>query len=329
MIGILKEICAIPTAPGMENGILDHIEKNHAKDLECSYDGMGNLTVIKRCGKENAKKLLLCAKTDAEGLIVNYIEENGYLRVTKLGSPSAVSMAYTKVISDKGVCGYVVPEKGADIKDADIAKLYVDIGASSRKDAEKVVSPGDVLAAEPSVCEITCGRSGGNGAASRLGVAILIDILDNVKADNADIYFSFTVQGSLMNRGAKTASFDIQPDRCICVDICESFDTIGANKRGEAVLGDGAVILAKTADFCADPLLRENAENTAKKNDIKYKTCVYPEKTTAASFLSSCGKGVQTCVVAVPARNIGSGAEIFDMKDAENVSKLICAMINE
>ena len=120
MIGILKEICAIPTAPGMENGILDHIEKNHAKDLECSYDGMGNLTVIKRCGKENAKKLLLCAKTDAEGLIVNYIEENGYLRVTKLGSPSAVSMAYTKVISDKGVCGYVVPEKGADIKDADI-----------------------------------------------------------------------------------------------------------------------------------------------------------------------------------------------------------------
>ena len=85
MIGILKEICAIPTAPGMENGILDHIEKNHAKDLECSYDGMGNLTVIKRCGKENAPRLMIDTHFDEIGMIVTGILEGGFLSVAPIG----------------------------------------------------------------------------------------------------------------------------------------------------------------------------------------------------------------------------------------------------
>ena len=132
-----------------------------------------------------------------------------------------------------------------------------------------------------------------------------------------------------MNRGAKTAAFDIEPDVCICIDVCESFDTVGANKRGEAILGDGAVILAKTSDHCADPALCKTAREAAENGGIRYKTCVYPEKTSGASLISASGKGVPCITLAVPARNIGSGAEVFDMSDAENVLKLVCAMCND
>ncbi len=323
MIEILKKLCEIPTAPGMEKGILDYIKENHIKGLKSLSDGMGNLTIAKKCGRENAKKILLCAKVDFDGLIVNYIEDNGCLRVTRLGSPSAVSMAYSEVVSDKGVCGFVVPEKGADVKDADTAKLYVDIGAKSKEEAETLVTLGDIFARIPTFTELCGTRLGGSGAASRAPMAILLDTLANESFDNIDLYFSFNVQESLMYRGSKTAAFDIQPDFCIYIDICESFDIIGANKRGEAVLGDGAVILAKTSDFCVNPALRERFEDTAKNANITYKTCVYPEKSTGAAFISACGKGVACAALAIPARNIGSGAEIFDAKDAKNVKHLI------
>lgn len=329
MIEILKELCRIPTAFGMENGILDHIEKNYAKDLGYSYDGMGNLTVLKKCGKDNAKKIMLAANTDACGFIVNYIEENGFIRVTKLGSTSAVSAAFTELVSDKGVHGFIVPEKGAEIKDGDASKLYTDIGVSSRKEAEKLVCLGDIFAVIPSLCELQNGRYGGNGTASRVPLTVLLKLLRDETFENADLYFSFNVQNTLRSRGAQTAAFDISPDLCICIDICESFDTAGANKRGEAVLGDGAVIIAKTSDFCAPPALLKNAEKLCGKNGIKYKTCVYGEKTGAAGNIAKCAKGTDCIEICVPARNPGSGAEIFDLTDMQNVYGIVRKIISQ
>lgn len=327
MIEILKELCNIPTAPGMEKGILDYIEEKYAKNTEYYLDGIGNLTVAKKCGKKDAKKIMLCAGADSDGFIVNYIEENGYLRVTKLGVPNMVSCAFTQLVSEKGVCGFIVPEKDGEVKESDTSKLYVDIGAKSREEAEKLVTLGDIFARIPTFTELCTTRVGGSCTASRTPVAILADILANTDLDNVDLYFSFTVQKSLMHRGAKTAAFDIQPDFCICIDTCESFDRIGANKRGEAVLGDGAVILAKTSDFCLNPDKRTLAENIAKDKNIKYKTCVYIDKTTAASLVTSCGKGVEAMTIALPVRSIGSGAEVFDIADAENAKKLVLEMV--
>jgi len=328
MMDIIKGICGIPTAPGMENGMLGYIKETFVKDLEYRSDGMGNLTVIKRCGRQDAKSILLCTKTDIDGFIVNYIEDNGYLRVTRLGEPSSVSCAYTEVVSDKGVCGFIVPEKGADVKEGDVSKMYIDIGAHSRDEAQEVITLGDIFARVPSVRKLGASRVGGNGAASVLPAAILSKLMSELSPNNYDLYFCFTVQGSLMSRGAKTAAFDISPDICLCIDVCESFDTVGANRRGEAVLGNGAVILAKTADHCAGTILRDELESVAKSKDIAYRTCVYAEKKTAAAFISSCREGIPGAVVAVPARNIGSGAEIFDISDAESVYKLILEFVN-
>ena len=329
MIEILKELCRIPTAFGMENGILDYIEKNYTENLEYSYDGMGNLTVLKKCGRENAKKIMLYASADASGFIANYICDNGYIRVTKLGGVSAVSSAFTELVSEKGVHGFIVPEKGAEVKDSDASKLYIDIGARSKEEAEKVVKLGDIFASVPSVGEICGTRYGGNGASVRVPLAILLKLMRDGNFENADVYFSFGVQNTLRNRGAKTAAFDISPDVCISLDVCESFDTEGANKRGEAVLGDGAVVIAKTGDYCMPPALRTKITDIAAKNGIAYKVCIYNDKTTNASMLATTKIGVECAEICVPSRNIASGAEIFDMSDAENVLKLVSDFVSE
>lgn len=330
MIGILNELCMIPTAFGMEKGILSYIEKEYAKNLEYSYDGMGNLTVLKKCGRDNAKKVMLYASCDACGFIVNYICDDGMLRVTGIGVNSAISASYTCLVSEKGVQGFIVPEKGAEIKDGDIAKMYVDIGARSRAEAEKAVKLGDVFAYAPSVFTQLCeGKLGGGAVASKAPIAILLKLLGDEESLDCDVYFCFGVQNASRNRGAKTAAFDISPDLCVSVGLCESFDVIGANKRGEAVLGDGAVILAKTGDYCMPPEIRKNITAAAERENISHKVCIYPDKTCCASQISSCGKGTECVEICLPARNIGSGAEIFDISDAENITKLISLIIAE
>ncbi len=318
MIESFKKIGNIPTAPGAEGDLLSYIEDTFG-DCEVSKDGMGNLCLKRSSGAENAKKLMFCTSVDDSGLIVNYIEENGFLRVTALGSVNAVSAAYREVLIDGSVSGLVVPEKGADIKGGDLSKLYVDIGARDREEAESYVALGDVCSFIPSIRELAFGRYGGFGVASRACVAVLLSVLRDFKSEDTDLYVCFTVQGSLRARGAKVAAFDIEPDLCISVEPIESFDTIGAVRRGEAVLGDGAVVISKTSDYIANPAARKVLESLSGYG----KTCVYPEKTSLSALLSRCGKGIPCVCVGIPARNIGSGAEVVLAEDACRTVELL------
>lgn len=327
MVEILKKLCEIPSAAGMEKQLLSFIEKICPDNFGKSYDGMGNLIVCSKCGKENAKKILVTAAADTTGFIANYIEENGYIRATRLGDTSVYSAAYSKAVSEKGVYGYIVPEKDTQLTDSDASHLYIDIGATTRADAEKRVTLGDVFAVMPGLTELADGRYGGNGVGSRMALSIILKLMLTLRSECCDIYFAFNVQDSLWKRGSKVCAFDIQPDLCICIDTCESFDVPGANKRGEAVLGDGAVILAKTSDFCTSPEVRNAFEEKANENGVKYKTCIYTDKSTAASVISKCGKGCECAVLCIPVRNTASSAEIFRYSDAENVYKLIFSVI--
>lgn len=318
MIEYFEKIGNIPTAPGAEGDLLSYIEESFA-GFEVLKDGMGNLCLCRKSGRDGARKLMLCTSVDDAGLIVNYIEENGFLRVTALGSVNALSASYREVLIDGSVVGLVVPEKGADIKGGDVSKLYVDIGARNREEAETYVALGDVCSFIPSVRELSFGRYGGFGAASRACVAVLLSVFRDFKSEDTDLYVCFTVQGSLRARGAKVAAFDIEPDLCISVEPVESYDTIGSVRRGEAVLGDGAVILAKTSDYIADPSVRKAMESSKGYG----KTCVYPEKTSLSALLSRCGKGIPCVCVGIPARNIGSGAEVVWEEDVRRTAEML------
>ena len=327
MIEIIKQLCNFPSAPGAENGILSYLEEAYSEKYGILRDGMENLTIVKKCGKDNAKKIMLVARTDTDGFIVNYIQDNGYLRVTKLGSPMLSSCVYGELVSDKGVHGFLVPEKGAEIKE-DTAKYYVDIGAVDKAEAEKLVPLGDILAVIPKAEALADGRIGGRGVGTVVGISVLLYLLENATSENCDLYFTFTTQDCLRQRGAKTSAFDIAPDFCITVEPCESFDVPASNRRGEAVLGDGAVILAKTSDYAPSVLLRKKAEEIAEEKKIPHTTCVYSDKTTPASVISKCGIGCECLAVAFPARSIGSGAEIVDSADIESINSLISALVS-
>lgn len=325
---ILKELSEISSAPGADSALLSHIEKKYGKYCDSvQYDGIGNLIFTKKGNGKKNTSLLLASDSAGLGAVVNYIEENGYLRITKLGNADTAGAAYSEIVFENGTHGFVYPDSGAEVKDGDFSKLYVDIGAKSRDEAEKYVKLGDTCAFVSKYTHLCSERAGLSGSPASVGMAILLEALIKLSESTVerDICFAFNIQDAPRNLSAKTSAFTAECDEFILVGNCESYDTPGSTRRGEAVLGDGAVIIAKSADHCANPEMREKLEGICEKENIKHKTCVYADMTTQAGIIAKSGKGVSGLALCVPARGIKSAQQIIELSDAESAVNLILA----
>src|SRR5690554_452283 len=105
---------------------------------------MGNLIAVKK-GNGSGKKIMLAAHMDQIGLIVTNIDENRFLRFANIGGVSPFNVIHRRVVFENGVTGAVSYETELeDIKKLRLNKMYIDIGASSREEAKKLVQIGDV-----------------------------------------------------------------------------------------------------------------------------------------------------------------------------------------
>ena len=139
----LKELCLIPGISGREKNIRAAIAEKIAPFAdEVRTDTLGNLIALKK-GKTGEKKIMLCAHMDEIGYLANFIEENGLIRVGAIGGVGFANSAYSKVVSENGVVGFLAPD--ASVAPADIVadKMYIDIGAKDAADARQYVQEGD------------------------------------------------------------------------------------------------------------------------------------------------------------------------------------------
>ena len=105
MYNTLKALLpATPSVSGRESGVRAVIEEM-MKPLvdEIRTDAMGNLICVKRGCGESPRAVMLCAHMDEIGFIVNFIEDNGYLRVAPVGGIHYAAAMYAKNNSMKGI----------------------------------------------------------------------------------------------------------------------------------------------------------------------------------------------------------------------------------
>ena len=144
MFTTLKTLCSISSVSGREEAIREKLKELVAPLCDEVYtDALGNLIAVKKGNDETAKNIMLCAHMDEIGFLVTFVEENGFIRIAPVGGISPGATAFSEVVSEKGVRGVIVPND--DVKSADYAvdKFYIDIGAKSKKDAERKVAVGD------------------------------------------------------------------------------------------------------------------------------------------------------------------------------------------
>lgn len=333
MLNLMKQLVAPRAVSGCEKIISDKLLPLIAPLTDKVWsDAMGNLIALKKgtAPEGEAKKIMLCAHMDEIGFMVTHIDDKGFIRVAPIGGINPVAAAYAPVTFASGVKGVMVLEAGTAVADIKTDKLYVDIGAKDKKEAERRVKIGDYCALEGGITRLLGRRIAGRPLDDRIGCAMLIKIAEALKDAPCahDVYFVFSVQEEVGVRGSKTATFGIMPDVGIAYDVTLTGDTVGAKPMACAV-GDGAAIKIKDASVLCDRTLVDELTAVAKENDIKHQFEILLAGGTDTSSMQMTGAGCRAAALSVPTRYVHSGVEMLDLSDAQACVDLTVAWLRK
>lgn len=283
-------------------------------------DALGNMICIK---KGEGKRIMLAAHMDHIGFIVTNIDENGYLRIHNVGGIRPANSMNRHVVFENGVHG-VISNETRDW-DNTLAKMYIDIGAKDRAEAQSMVSIGDVAIYAPDVFDMGDYLSG-PAMDNRVGCAVVVEALKLLKKPKCEVAAVFTVQEEVGCRGARAAAYSVNPDVGIALDVTMSGDTPNGFNIA-CGLGKGVAIKLMDSSLICTPSVFHALEDAAIREGIPYQREVLTAGGTDASSMNSSRGGVPACVLSIPCRYVHSATETVSISDCEAAAKLLAVVL--
>lgn len=323
---------------GSEKEVLDLWSNEISAYVSDTYStSLGNVVAVKHGTCDCRKKIMLTAHADEIGLIITYIDNDGFLYFNEIGGIDTNILLGRRVVI-RGINGIVngvigvkpvhLQERGNGKQNLSPEDLWIDINVKNRQEAQELVQIGCVatLASDFSVRE---SRITGKAMDNRCSMAVLLAIaknLYNVNVDN-DIYYVATVQEEIRARGAQTAAFHINPDMCIVIDVTHATDypSMSPVKDGDIKLGNGGVIAVGPN---MDNSIFRKLVFTSEEKKIKYQLEAIAGPTgTDANTIQISKEGIPTGLVSIPCRYMHSPVEIVDEEDLKMTTKLLTEFI--
>ncbi len=326
MFDLLKTLCDIPAPSGTEAGLRRVIEEKIAPFVdECHVDALGNLIAHK---KGEGKKLMFCAHMDEIGLVATCFGEKGQVYVSPLGGVSPQTALYQRVQFSGGATGVLVPgEPEVDYKNLKFNKLYVDMGAKNKAEAEQLVALGETAAFVGEFREqgdVILSKALDN----RAGCCALLEAVRRMQGQKNDLHFVFTAGEELGLRGAKAAAYSVKPDFAIAVDVTRTGDVPSAGKMAVS-LGEGVAVKLMDGSMIAHPLVKDRMTGLCREAKIPFQLEILERGGTDAGAVHVSGGGVPSGCVSIPTRYIHSPGEMIHKKDLEAAEQLIRQLIEQ
>ncbi|RDW18728.1 endoglucanase [Oceanobacillus arenosus] len=330
----LLELLNTPSPSSMEM----EIQKkwiNYVKTFadEIRTDNAGNAIGV--LNPDASFKVLLAGHADEIALVVNRIDNEGYLHFDKMGgiNPKAAVGMRVMVLGAgatvTGVTGVNAQHHGGLKNDFDLSDLFIDCGFKTKEEAEKYVQIGDlcVYKTEP---EILMDRYiAGRGLDNRTGSFIVAEVLKRLaeKDVKVGVYAVSTVNEETNMGGAYFAAAGIEPTMAIACDVTFATDYPGVdkNKHGDVRLEKGPVLAKGAPINIKINKLLEQAASVLNMN-VQYE--LTPRMTgTDADKMRLTGKGVPVSLVSLPLRYMHSPVETASLQDIDEEIELLVTMI--
>lgn len=330
----LMELLNTPSPSSMEMEIqkkwIEYV-KEYADEIKTDHAG----NAIGILNPDAEFKVLLAGHADEIALVINRIDEAGFLYFDKMGgiNPKAAVGMRVEVLGAygtiTGVIGVNAQHHGGIKGDFDVEDLFIDCGAKSASEVEKYVEIGDlaVYRREP---EVLMDRYiSGRGLDNRTGAFIVGEVLRRLSetGTKVGVYAVSTVNEETNMGGAYFAAAGIEPTMAIACDVTFATDYPGVNrnKYGDIKLGGGPV-LAKGApiNIKINQLLKRAAESLGMK--IQYEL-TSRHTGTDADKMRLTGKGVPVALVSLPLRYMHSPVETTSIQDIDEEVELLVQMI--
>jgi endoglucanase len=332
---ILEKLSNAHGVSGYEINVRQMIEdeiRPYVDDIRT--DKMGNL-VATRHG--DSPKIMLAAHMDEIGLMAKYVDDKGFIYFTTTGGWFDQTLLSQRMIlhTDNGQVYGVIGSKPPHVmKEEDRKKpvkaedMYIDIGATSREDAQKMgVMAGTPITSDTEFRSLGSDMVTGKALDDRGGCAVLIEAMRQIKDVKATIHAVFTVQEEVGLKGGRTSAFGLDPDVALVSEVTFAGDHPGIEMRDQALeIGKGPVITVSDAEgdgiIVPENVLRW-LKQAAEKNGIPYQLKVGAAGQTDASIIHLTREGIPTGVISTPSRYIHTPVTVMSMGDLEKSAELI------
>ena len=314
---------------------LKHV-KPHAD--ECFTDAYGNGYAV--LNPQGDPAIVVTGHADEIGLMVTYIDDEGFIWVGSLGGydPKILPAMRVRILAKggdiNGVIGAMPPHLqrsatgGTPVKRYKFGEnLYIDIGAKDKKDAEKKVQVGDPVILDYGLRELKGGLVTSRGLDNKVGIWVAGEVLRQVQKRRsklkAKVIALATVQEEIGGQGAAMAAFRLEPHLAIAIDVCQSMDHPYMEKKrfGDQQIGKGPVLGHGSANH---PVLVERLARVARRKRIDIQHEALPNRTgTDADSIFIVKAGIPTAVVSIPQRYMHSPVETLSTRDLEQTATLV------
>jgi tetrahedral aminopeptidase len=340
-LAFLKDLLLTPSPSGFERPIQE-VVRTWARPFadEVRTDRHGNVIAVLHPGGQ--PRIMLAGHCDQIGLMVQHIDESGFLYVQPIGGwdmqillgqnltvwtrqealPAVVARRATHLLTNE--------ERN---KVPLFTDVWLDIGVKDRKEAEALVTPGDAVTLELGFRPLRNEFVSAPGLDDKVGVWTVMETLRLLhgRPIQAAVYCVSTVQEEIGLRGATTSAYGIHPTVGVAVDVCHATDTPGNDKKqlGDTRLGAGPALFRGPN---INPRVFEALERTAKGQEIPVQVRGTPRATgTDANVIQLSRDGVATGLVGIPNRYMHSPVEVVCLNDLERAAQLLaefCAAVS-
>lgn len=334
----LEEIINVPGISGYEEPIRNYLaEKVSEKGLTTKVDRLGNLISEIGSGEKN---IVLMAHMDELGLIISYVEDNGYARFRKIGGIDdrvLVGRSMNVLTSNgpiNGVIGikppHLMSDKSEQTRTISSEHLYLDLGTRSRQETMDLGV--DILT--PVVFQkqfnvLNGEYLSGRGLDDRFGCLILLKILENLKDEALPYRLTcvWSVKEEIGLHGAKGIAATYKPNACIAVDAFTAADLPEVPFHlAPARLGNGPVLRVVDNRAMSDTFLRKFFQKVCKEHDIPLQTAMTGGGTDGSALQSA---GVPMLAVSVAIRYMHSPVEMIHRQDFEQLVEMLTVGLKE
>ena len=317
--------------------IREYIERDLPTNCEIAEDRVGNLYfhVINK----DKPRLMINAHMDEVGFMVKGITEDGFLKFDCVGGMNPLVLGAKRVVSERGIKG-IISAKPIHLLTNDEKKqppkvdaMFIDIGATSKENAEKYADIGDYFVFDSEYVEYGDGFIKCKALDDRHGCAIMCKLIDTIKqgADTEyDLWFAFTCREEISYSSARCASEYVKPDYALVIESKAVQDIYGVDdEKKVCILGDGAIVSFMDNGTIYDKDTVNKLISICKKNNIPYQLNKYISGGNDSSAIQKSICGVRVGLISAPSRYIHSQANVVKYTDLEAMYEIALGLIKE
>ena len=328
-----RRVLETPSPSGYESRLQELVRGYVAPHADrVTTDVHGNLIAVKN--PDAPLRLMLAGHCDQIGLIVQHIDDQGFIYPQAIGGwdPQVLIGQRMIVWGESGEVPGVIARKPIHLLEEEERKqvpklhdLWIDIGATTRAEADKLVRIGDPVTLELTFRQVQNNRAVSPAMDDKCGLWVVVEALRRAEKSKlrCAIYAVSTVQEEVGLRGSKTSAFGIDPQVGIAVDVTHATDcpTIEKKREGDVALGKGPVIYRGPN---MNPKVVQGLIRVAEQAEIKFQLGASGRATpTDANSIQVSRAGVATALVSIPNRYMHSPVEMISLDDIDHAADLL------